>query len=100
MVELADACGLQEVAVCGSVARGQDTPGSDVDFYLVPGLHTTPTGWQCFRAEVEHLLGCRVDIIVDVGQSTPAVATARLDKKSLEDWSRAFAAPTEPGCTE
>ena len=58
--------GVRYVSVFGSVARGEDTPGSDVD--LAPG--TTRTGFQFvvyaerLRDKLTTALRCNVDIVI------------------------------------
>lgn len=60
-----DRYGVRGVRVFGSVARGDDRPGSDLDL-----LCHAPDGFSVFtmedlRSDLEALLGCRVDLISD-----------------------------------
>lgn len=50
----------------GSLARGEDRPGSDVDL-LVEYDHTRPRGFRAFGIvnDMEDALGRRVDIVQD-----------------------------------
>lgn len=96
MQRLAQVHGFHELAVCGSVARGEDGPDSDIDLYLIPGLTTTASDWHRFRSDAEALVGCRVDIVVDVGQATPVVTSARADKAPLTTWWRSYSASSGP----
>ncbi len=61
---LARKYGLRELAVFGSVARGEAGPESDIDFLYVPGPET-PLDWSLFQVadELERLLGRRVDLV-------------------------------------
>lgn len=56
--------GLSEVRLFGSVARGEDRPGSDVDLLVDPTQDTGLLDLFAFAAEVEELLGggIRVDV--------------------------------------
>jgi predicted nucleotidyltransferase len=64
------AAGVRHVSVFGSVARGEETAGSDVDLALDLAPDTTPTGFQ-FVVYIERLkqrlaaaLSRDVDIVV------------------------------------
>ncbi len=58
--------GVGNVRVFGSVARGEADEASDVDFLVTI---ERPTGWSFFDIEpkLEHLLGCKVDIVTEKG---------------------------------
>lgn len=61
--------GISEVRVCGSVARRQDTPDSDVDL-----LVHVPDGFGLLEAiaveeELSELLGFPVDLVSDAGEA-------------------------------
>jgi predicted nucleotidyltransferase len=63
-----------EVRVCGSVARGTDRPGSDVDF-----LATFPPNFSALAMadlvdDLEALLGIPVDVVVDDGRGGEVLA--------------------------
>jgi predicted nucleotidyltransferase len=63
LIAAAAAHGVQNLRVFGSVARGEDRPGSDVDLLadLPPGLSLFGVGR--LEAELEGILGTRVDLI-------------------------------------
>ena len=54
---------LTNLRVCGSVARGQDCEGSDIDFLVEPGPDATLFDMGGLREDLEDLLGVPVDII-------------------------------------
>jgi predicted nucleotidyltransferase/DNA-binding XRE family transcriptional regulator len=63
LITAAAAHGVQNLRVFGSVARGEDRPGSDVDLLadLPPGLSLFGLGRV--EADLEAILGTRVDLI-------------------------------------
>ena len=63
LIAAAAAHGVQNLRVFGSVARGEDHPGSDVDLLadLPPGLSLIGLGR--LEADLEAILGTRVDLI-------------------------------------
>lgn len=60
--------GIAELSVFGSVARGDDGPGSDVDLLYVL-LPTSTMGWEIvqLRDELEAILGRPVDLVPKSG---------------------------------
>lgn len=71
--------GLSNVRVFGSVARGEDTPDSDVDLLVdVPPGVGLLTLARCER-DLEVLLGVRVDL-VPTGDLKPAVAATAVSE--------------------
>lgn len=83
LVAAAAAHGVRNLAVFGSVARGQDRPDSDVDLLadVPPGLGLFGLGRV--QAELEAILGTRVDL-VPVGEFKPGVrARAERDMVAL-----------------
>ncbi len=58
---------LSDVRVFGSVARGQAGPGSDVDLLVHPAPDASFFDLAGFMAEIEQLLGIRVDVVSDRG---------------------------------
>ena len=64
IIEVARRYRLKELAVFGSVARGDATPDSDVDFLYVRG-QDGPRGMEFFglQEELERLLGRNVDVV-------------------------------------
>ena len=63
LVAVAAAHGVSNLRVFGSVARGEDHPGSDVDLLadFPPGLSLFGLGR--LEADLEGILGSRVDLI-------------------------------------
>ena len=55
--------GLSNLRVVGSVARGEDTEESDIDFLVDIGEGSTLFGLGGFKEDLEELLGIQVDII-------------------------------------
>jgi predicted nucleotidyltransferase len=58
-------CG--NVRVFGSVARGQDTYDSDVDFLVTPDDGATISDLALLPEELEKLMGMHVDVVSDGG---------------------------------
>lgn len=70
-----------DVRVFGSVARGEDSPDSDVDLLVRFDDAVTLFDIADMTAELEELLGCRVDIVDEAALweaagSAPAEAAA------------------------
>ena len=63
---LADGFGVAELALFGSVARGEPEAGSDIDLMVVL---SRPLGWDVvlLRDYLESLLGAPVDLVVRGG---------------------------------
>jgi predicted nucleotidyltransferase/DNA-binding XRE family transcriptional regulator len=78
MIAAAAAHGIRNLRVFGSVARGEDRPDSDVDLLadLPPGLSLFGLGRV--EAELEGILGSRVDLI-PAGDLKPGVR-ARVER--------------------
>lgn len=62
ILQLATAQGVSNVRVFGSVARGEATPDSDIDF-LVDGLENAAWGGGRLLMELQALLGRQVDLV-------------------------------------
>ena len=62
VVRLAQQHGVYNVRVFGSVARGEATPDSDIDF-LVDGLENAAWGGGRLLMELQTLLGRPVDLV-------------------------------------
>jgi len=62
VLRLAEKNGVYNVRVFGSVARGEASPDSDIDF-LVDGLENAPWGGGRLLVDLEALLGRRVDLV-------------------------------------
>ncbi|MBI4028203.1 MAG: nucleotidyltransferase family protein [Verrucomicrobia bacterium] len=67
ILEVARKHGAISVKVFGSVARGDETPGSDLDFLieLAPGRSLFDLGG--IQHELEKLLQCHVDVVTPNG---------------------------------
>ncbi len=67
ILKIAERYGTKNVRVFGSVARGDSTSASDVDFLvdLEPGRNLFDLGG--FLYEVQELLGCPVDVVTEKG---------------------------------
>jgi uncharacterized protein len=78
LIAAAAAYGVKNLRVFGSVARGEDRPGSDVDLLadLPPGLSLFGLGRA--EAALEDILGTRVDLI-PAGDLKPGVR-ARVER--------------------
>ncbi|MFC4062303.1 nucleotidyltransferase family protein [Planomonospora corallina] len=68
LIRLCRKYGIAELAVFGSVARGEDRPDSDVDFLYVlrPG-NDIGLEFFGFQEELEELLGRKVDVVSKEG---------------------------------
>lgn len=60
---LARASRIDRVLVFGSVARGDDTPDSDIDLLVEPAADASLFDLARFEADVEALLGRPVDVV-------------------------------------
>ena len=56
-----------DVRVFGSVARGQNTEGSDVDLLVKPGKHCSLFDLGGLLEDLQELLGCWVDLVTEDG---------------------------------
>lgn len=63
ILQLAAAHGASNVRVFGSVARGEATDHSDVDFLVDFDLARVSWGGGALLVELETLLGCEVDLM-------------------------------------
>ncbi len=63
ILRIATKHGVQSIRVFGSVARGEATSRSDVDFIVEPGPQTSPWFPAGLIADLEELLGCEVDVV-------------------------------------
>src|ERR1039457_3077891 len=64
ILQVAALHGAGNVRVFGSVARGEDTPESDVDFLVDVTGETTPWFPVSLIADLEQLLGQRVQVVI------------------------------------
>ena len=65
ILRLAKRYGVTEMRIFGSVARGEDTPESDIDFLveMEPGRSLFDLGGLLM--DLENLLGCKVDVLTE-----------------------------------
>lgn len=67
ILQIAAKHGAYNVRVFGSVARGEAGPGSDVDFLVEVGPRRSAFFPAGLLADLEDLLGCRVDVLSENG---------------------------------
>ncbi len=68
IVKIATKHGAYNVRVFGSVARGEETPNSDIDFLVDYDLaKISPWFPGGLLADLEDLLGCKVDVVTEKG---------------------------------
>ena len=60
---IAERHGARNVRVFGSVARNEAGPDSDVDLLVDVGRHRTPFFPGGLIADLEELLGCKVEVV-------------------------------------
>lgn len=71
ILRLAAKHGAYNVRVFGSVARGQARPDSDVDLLVEMGREHSPFFPGGLLADLEDLLGCKVDIVTEAALFWP-----------------------------
>lgn len=71
----AEACGAQQVRLFGSVARGAENAGSDVDFLVTMEQGRTLLDLARLELRLEQLLGRRVDVLTEEGLQEPIRST-------------------------
>ncbi len=64
ILALADKYGFENIRVFGSVARGDESENSDVDFLIDWDDHKEPFGRVYFMQEVEKMIGRKIDVAV------------------------------------
>jgi predicted nucleotidyltransferase len=64
ILDIAGRNNIHNVRVFGSVARGEETDESDIDFLVTPGKGV---GWEFFGCadKISDLLHCKVDFVSD-----------------------------------
>ena len=67
ILRLARLHGVTRIRVFGSVARGEEGPTSDVDFLVDVGAHPSPWFPGGLVADLEELLGRRVQVVTERG---------------------------------
>lgn len=55
--------GISQVFVFGSVARGESSDHSDIDFLIEKDDNASVFGARAFQYEVQQLLGINIDVI-------------------------------------
>ena len=69
ILRVAKAHGASNVRVFGSVSRGAATAASDVDLLVALGPRRSLLDQAALQQELEDLLGCTVDLVVEGGIS-------------------------------
>jgi predicted nucleotidyltransferase len=69
ILAIARQCGLTNIKVFGSVARGEERPDSDIDFLVTSDPNSPHKGLDVFGfpVEMEELLGRKVDMVFEKG---------------------------------
>ncbi len=67
ILRLAERYRTGRVRVFGSVARGDNGEGSDVDFLVTPGPGCSLLDLGGLLQDLQELLGCRVDLVTEDG---------------------------------
>lgn len=75
----AAASGAENLRVFGSVARGEERPGSDVDFLVTLKPGRTLMDLVRLEARLEQLIGRPVDVITENGLREPIRTSALRD---------------------
>jgi len=73
---LAAQSGAHDVRVFGSVARGEEREGSDIDFLVVLEPGRTLLDLARLELELERLLGRPVDVVTEAGLREPIRSAA------------------------
>ena len=66
---IANESGVESIRIFGSVARGDQSDQSDIDFLVKAGEFTTYLTLSKLKRDLEELLKCQVDIITESGVS-------------------------------
>ncbi len=75
IVRAAEARGARDVRLFGSVARGEETDASDVDFVVSLTSGRTMMDLARLELDLEQLLGRRVDVVTEQGLVEPVRST-------------------------
>ena len=67
ILELAAKYGARNVRVFGSVARGEETHGSDIDLLVTLDADRSLLDHAALQVALQNLLGCPVDIATERG---------------------------------
>jgi uncharacterized protein len=65
ILALAQKHGAENVRIFGSVAKGKDSDGSDLDLLVSLGPKRTPFFPGGLKADLERLLSCEIDIVTE-----------------------------------
>ena len=68
--------GARDVRVFGSVARGEEREGSDVDFLVTVEPGRSLLDLARLELRLEQLLGRKVDVVTEAGLREPVLAAA------------------------
>ena len=69
ILRLANHYGVERMRIFGSLARGQATPDSDIDFLVAFRRGKTLLDLIGFKQDLEELLGRKVDVVSEGGVS-------------------------------
>jgi predicted nucleotidyltransferase len=72
---------IQSLVVFGSIARGDDREGSDVDILVTFEGPATFRAYMGLKLDLEVLLGCRVDLLTP--KSLSPEMKAEIDKEAI-----------------
>lgn len=67
IINMAHKYGANNVRICGSVARGEDTEVSDIDLLVQMEQGSSLLSLGMFLMDLQSLLGCKVDILTENG---------------------------------
>lgn len=67
LLEIARRHGVTSIRVFGSVARGEDSPESDVDFLVTTGPEVSSWFPAGLVLDLQELLGRRIDVVTENG---------------------------------
>lgn len=65
IINMAHKYGAYNVRICGSVARGEDTEGSDIDLLVQMEQGSSLLSLGLFLMDLQSLLGCKIDILTE-----------------------------------
>lgn len=65
ILQIAEECGLSDVRVFGSVARGEERTDSDIDILIKYGADASLMKHAGFMVALEDMFGRKVDVVED-----------------------------------
>ena len=83
VLALAAKHGAHNVRVFGSVARGENTPASDIDFLVAMDDDRSLLDHIAMIRELEEMLGCQVDVVIDEALDRSIRDTVMAEVKQL-----------------